>query len=377
MARLLNIMHLRASNFVGGPEKQILEHFGRIDKSRFRMVLGTYVNHAQEDQLGDEANRRGFNSIRLNAASPFNPSGILDLVKVIKLEDIDIICTHGYKPNVLGYLASKFCGIRTIAISRGWTWESPKIRFYEAIDRFFLRFVDHIVAVSAGQREKILVCGVAPEKVTVIHNAINIEECHAGTNNIKQELGLPEGSFLVVSAGRLSPEKNYAAMIEAAKIAVSHNSSLFFAIFGEGFLRADLEKKINDVGLKGRFFLPGFKTNIQAVLASMDIFMLPSFTEGLPNVALEAFANKKPIVATKVGGTPEVVQDGVSGFLTTPEQPELMAKHLLKLCGDDDLRRKMGEAGYSYIKEHFGFDAQTAEYEKLYSSLNNSRNSWL
>ncbi len=373
MAELIKVMHLRASNFVGGPEKQILEHFARVDSTRFKMILGTYVTEYQEDHLGNDAVERGFRCIRLTTTSPLNPAGILDLARVLKQENIDILCTHGYKPNVLGFFASRLAGIKTIAISRGWTWENPKIRVYEAIDRFFLKLVDHVVAVSAGQQEKIHVCGVRQEKISVIHNAINLEDSHVDSTDIKHELGLPEGSILVASAGRLSPEKNYATMIDAAKIATQQNPLLYFAIYGEGFLRTELEQRINVAGLGDRFFLPGFKKNIQAVFAGIDIFMLPSFTEGLPNVALEAFANKKPIVATAVGGTPEVVQNGVSGFLTRPDQPELMAQYILALADDHSLRQKMGEAGYNFIKEHFGFTHQTAQYEKLYEAVSERR----
>lgn len=369
VANPITVMHLRASNFVGGPEKQILEHFSRIDPQQFRVVLGSYVE-GNDDPLGDAAVTLGFQVVRIPSLSPLNPFSIYQLSSTLKQHNIELICTHGYKPNILGCLAAKAAGVPSIAISRGWTWENPKIRLYEKLDRLFLRFTDHIVAVSHGQKDKILTYGIRPDKVSVIHNAINLQNTATKPEPpLRQQLGLSNDALLIVSAGRLSPEKNYAAMIEAARQVCGRHPQAYFMVFGEGFLRPDLEQKIDASGLRGRFLLPGFRNDLQSLLPEIDIFMLPSFTEGLPNVALEAFANKKPIVASAVGGTPEVVENGVSGFLTTPEDVSTMVTSIQKLLDDPGLRNQMGTAGYHFVEDNFGFPAQTAAYEELYTRL--------
>lgn len=374
MSEPITVMHLRASNFVGGPEKQILEHFARLDPTRFLPILGTFAGSGLSDPLGEEAISRGFRTVRLPEMSPINPSAVLGLARTLRQNNIAILCTHGYKPNVLGFFAAKLCGIPTIAISRGWTWESRKIRFYEALDRRFLRYVDHVVAVSAGQQEKILSCGVPRDNISVIHNAINLEEIsHPPEQSLRQQLGLPDDALIVASAGRLSPEKNYGTMIDVARRVTALNNKVYFVIFGEGFLRPELEDRIESSGLTGHFLLPGFRTDLQSVLYDIDMFMLPSLTEGLPNVALEAFAVKKPIIATRVGGTPEVVQDRVSGFLTSPDNSSSMAESVLRLADDTALRGNMGLAGYCHVAEYFGFEAQTRKYEELYGAVYNRR----
>lgn len=369
VANPITIMHLRASNFVGGPEKQILEHFARLNPERFTPILGTFVE-GDSDPLGDAAVARGFQAVRMNAKSPLNPASIYHLSNTLKQHKVDILCTHGYKPNILGCLATSFTRIPNIAISRGWTWESPKIRFYEALDRLFLKFSDHVVAVSSGQQEKIRACGVNLDKISVIHNAINLNDAVKKTDSlIRKELGLPDDAIIIASAGRLSPEKNYTTMIDVACKVIAQNEKARFVIFGEGFLRPELEQKIEQAGLQDRFLLPGFRKDLQSVFSQIDIFMLPSLTEGLPNVALEAFANNKPIVATAVGGTPEVVKNGVSGFLTTPEDVSTMVTSIQKLLDDPELRHQMGTAGYHFVEDNFGFPAQTAAYEELYTRL--------
>lgn len=370
MPELITLMHLRISNFIGGPEKQILEHFMRLDPKRFRPLLCCFRENGQDDPLMGAAQELGITCRTIDTQSSFDLRSIGQLCRTLREEKVDILCSHGYKPNVLGRLATWRTGIPAIAISRGWTAENPKIRLYEMLDKVFLRLADHTVAVSHGQRNKILALGVKPERVSVIHNAINLAEIPAASEAfLRRQLGLPEDAVIVASAGRLSPEKNYAGMIAAAVQVAAQNNLVYFIIFGEGFLRSELEGTIAAAGLGGRFLLPGFRNDLQALLQEIDIFMLPSFTEGLPNVVLEAFAARKPVVATRVGGTPEVVQDGISGFLTKPDEHGLMAERLLALAENPSLRKKMGTAGYEYVSKEFGFEKQTENYEELYMRI--------
>lgn len=369
----LVVAHLIATNFFGGPEKQIVSHAHVLDKNRFRFVLISFVENGQPNELLDNARRVGLDVVELHTDKAFDPSAVFRLNRILADRHVNILCSHGYKANVIGRLATWIAGIPHLAVSRGWTAENRKIRFYEMLDRFFLRHANRVVAVSNGQRKKILKLGISPERVAVIHNAIDVSAVTVSEqkSSIRQELGIPQDAVLVVSAGRLSPEKNHAAMIETARAVCAARRDVYFAVFGEGFLRADLEARISRAGLKGRFFLPGFRRDILNLFREIDIFMLPSFTEGLPNVALEAFAVSKPIVATAVGGTPEVVQHGISGFLTNPEDIQTMTGHLLQLAESRELRSQMGEAGRRFVAEHFGFERQTKNYVELYEAVHN------
>lgn len=370
MTHPLVIAHLIATNFYGGPEKQIATHALRLDAERFRFTLFSFIEYERQNELVGIARSQGTSVVELHTGNPFNPRSIRQVADALKQHQVDLLCVHGYKANVIGRLASWLVGIPQISISRGWTAENPRIRFYEKLDRLFLRFTNHIVAVSHGQKKKILQLGISTEKISVIHNAINLENSVKPPEiGLRQQLGLPSDALVIASAGRLSPEKNYATMIEVARQICSSHPQAYFMVFGEGFLRPELAQKIESAGLQGRFLLPGFRKDLQSLLPEIDIFMLPSFTEGLPNVALEAFANKKPIVASAVGGTPEVVQHGVSGFLTTPEDVAGMVAGIQQLIADPGLRGKMGAAGYQYVAEYFDFAAQTAIYEKLYETV--------
>lgn len=371
MQKQLKLAHFLASNFFGGPEKQLLEHVLRLDRKGFSSCVISFDEGGRPNQLLDQTRAAGVAAMSIRAVNPFDLRMIIDLLSVIRQQKIDLLCVHGYKANVIGRIASWIAGIPLVAISRGWTGEAPKIKFFEWLDKQFLRFADHIVAVSHGQKEKVVQLGIPDQQVSVIHNCINVPVTGSahGELSIRRELGLPQDAVLVASAGRLSPEKNYSGMIEAAREVVASDSNIFFAIFGEGFLRDELERSIDAAGLSGRFLLPGFRTDLPAVLQEIDIFMLPSFTEGLPNVVLEAFVAGKPVVATRVGGTPEVVQHGISGFLTQPHETSAMAVYILQLARDPELRLKMASRGLEHVQQHFGFEQQTQSYESLYRKM--------
>ncbi len=365
------IAHLRATNFVGGPEKQILEHLGRMRGGPYRMALCTYDEAGGSSELHEAGRALGLACHRLPSRSGLDPRGVADLAALLRRLGAGLLVTHGYKPNILGRLASWKAGVPTVAVSRGWTGENRKIRFFEALDRLFLRLADRVVAVSDGQRDKIVASGVPARKVTVIHNAINLDEM-PGPDAAAPErgrLGIPGTALVVGTAGRLSPEKGHRDLVRAAAKVLRHGEDVHFVVWGEGALRAQIERDIRDHGLSGRFHLPGFRKDVRRHFHELDMFVLPSLTEGLSNVILEAFACAKPVVATAVGGNPEVVEDGISGLLTAAGDADALAGALLRLAAAADLRAAMGEAGRRRVAEHFDFDAQTRQYAALYRPL--------
>jgi glycosyltransferase involved in cell wall biosynthesis len=363
----LNIAHLIATNFFGGPEKQIIQHLMRIKQGKFAILLISFIERSMPNELLDAARKRKIPTRDLYTWNPFNPKVIFDLISILRREEIDILCTHGYKSDIIGRIASWILRIPQIVFSRGWTEENKKIKLFEGLDRWFIRFADHVVAVSEGQKEKLLKLQMIPERISVIHNGIDLDSIKIESkNSIRSEIGINGNSYLVVSAGRLSPEKNFGGLIEAAKIVTERNKDITFIVFGEGFLRKELEQKILDIGLKNKFLFPGFRKDFLSVLKEIDIFVLPSFTEGLPNVLLEAYALGKPVVATKVGGNPEIVLDGETGFLVSVQDTGKLAERILELAQEPNLRKEMGKKGCKYIKENFNFDIQTKKLKKLY-----------
>jgi glycosyltransferase involved in cell wall biosynthesis len=266
-----------------------------------------------------------------------------------------------------------------IAVSRGWTAATLKVRVYEMADRVSLHAMDRVVCVSAGQAAKVRRAGVPAYRVVVIHNAIRTDRFDNPNGESYREalrslFPEPPGR-LVCAAGRLSPEKGFDVLVEAAAILRQQRDGhkpldIGFVLFGDGPLRPDLCRQIAEKGLERRFILAGFRQDLDSFLPFFDLVVLPSFTEGLPNVALEAFASGVPVVATAVGGTPEVVEDGVSGFLVRPGDPPALASRILAAFQDEENRRQMGIRGRQRVRDHFTFEAQSQRYQHLFAQLN-------
>jgi len=337
----------------------------------------TYVSYPESGQCTPflaEARQRGFGSLPLAFDTPNMRDSLRELTQLLRSRAADILVTHTFKPNVLGRIAARRVGIPVVAVSRGWTWENLKVRVYESIDRVNLRFMDHVVAVSEGQAERVRKAGVPRTRTSVIRNAARLGAFAKPDDAYRARLrGLfPSGthiSGIVMAAGRLSPEKGFAVLLEAAVAVLRAEPTTGFVLFGEGGERAALEARIRELGLGNRFRMPGHTTDLDRYLPWADVVVLPSFTEGLPNVALEASAAGIPVVATAVGGTPEVIADGVSGYLVPSGNPDAIAGKLVTILRDESLRKRLGNAGRQRMASEFTFAAQAEKYVNLFESL--------
>jgi glycosyltransferase involved in cell wall biosynthesis len=367
----MRIVHLTASTFFGGPERQMLG-LARHLPADCRTSFVSFPEGGRCQEFLKHVRWNGFDGQSLRRDTPNLPGAALELSNYLNRFDADVLLCHGYKANIVGRIAARQNGIPAIAVSRGWTGENRKVRLYEALDRLHLRYMDRIVCVSQGQARKVRRAGAPPGKIVVIPNAARLGAFEAPDPEAREEL---ESLFdrncerIVVGAGRLSTEKGVAVLIDAAKRVIESDSGARFVVFGEGAQRPMLERMIGEADLEGLFVLPGFRGDLDRLLPCADLFVLPSFTEGLPNVILEAGAASVPVVATAVGGTPEVVADGRTGFLIPPDDAEIMAEKIVELLADDTRRKQMGEAGRRLVAKHFTFEAQAAAYMQLFAQL--------
>lgn len=367
----MNVVCLTSSTAFGGPERQMLG-LAQALPGRYRSLFLSFAEGGRSADFLGQARRQGFIAEALTHDTPHLFAATRELTAWLGNLEADVLLCQGYKADLIGRLAARRAGVPVVAVSRGWTRESLKVRLYEALDRLCLRWMDRVVAVSHGQAEKVIRAGVAPHKVMVIHNAICTGRfTHLDADGRQRLLRMFERPVnrVVVAAGRLSPEKGFAVLVEAAARVTAANPAVGFVLFGDGILRKDLENRIRNVGLVGSFTLAGFRDDLDRVLPFADLLVQSSYTEGLPNVVLEAFAAGVPVVATAVGGTPEVVEDGISGVLVQPGDPAVLADGILGVLGRDGQRREMGRRGRECVRQHFTFAAQAAAYQKLFAEL--------
>ncbi len=372
----MRLLHLTASTFFGGPERQMLG-LARAMPAHVHTSFASFPEGGRCRAFLDEVRAQGFAAAPVGADFPHVFAAVRELVARLRSEGCDVLFCHGYKAHILGRLAARRVGIPAVAVSRGWTGETGRVKFYEWLDRRHLRFMDHVVCVSDGQAEKVRKwCRVPPHRLSVIRNSARLTAFENRDPAARDRLlsFLPAGiSQVVLAAGRLSPEKGFGVLVEAAASVCRVNPAAGVVLFGEGGLRTDLERRVARLGLTGRFVMPGFRTDLDSLIGAADVVAVPSFTEGLPNVVLEASAAGVPVVATAVGGTPEAVVDGRSGFLVPAGRPELLAARLIELLRDPSLRSGFGAAGQAHMRDHFTFQAQAAAYLRLIEALGAAR----
>jgi glycosyltransferase involved in cell wall biosynthesis len=246
------------------------------------------------------------------------------------------------------------------------------VRVNELLDRLVLHGMDRVVCVSEGQAAKVRRAGVAPGRVVVIRNAVGRESFQDADPSYRQEmlsLFAQPPRLLVGGAGRFSPEKGFDQLIAAARGVLEKHPAAGFILFGDGPLREALARQVAKGGLGGRFVFAGFRGDLEKYLPNLDVFVQPSFTEGLPVAVLEAAAAGLPVVATAVGGTPEVVADGQTGFLVPPGRPAALTAKLETLLGDAELRTRMGKHGRRLVEAGFTFAAQSVQYQRLFADM--------
>jgi glycosyltransferase involved in cell wall biosynthesis len=232
--------------------------------------------------------------------------------------------------------------------------------------------MDRVVCVSEGQAEKVRRAGVRVDRVTVIRNAVRAERFDRVDPADRQvlEAMFPQAPDRIVgSAGRLSPEKGFGVLVQAAAIVIRSDPGAGFIHFGDGPLRNSIRQRIAELGLEQRFILAGLRDDLDRFIPHWDLCVLPSFTEGLPTVVLESYAAGVPVVATAVGGTPEAVADGVDGYLVPPGDPAALAARILDALKSADERKTMGRVGRERIRAEFTFDVQASRFQAVCDAL--------
>jgi glycosyltransferase involved in cell wall biosynthesis len=367
----MNVVHLTASTFFGGPERQMLG-LAHALPPEFRSAFLSFREGDRCRAFLRETHRAGFEAVALTNDTPRLWAAVREIADHLTRLRPDVLLCHGYKAGVLGRLAARRRGVVVVAVSRGWTRESAKVRFYEMLDRVNLRWMDRVVCVSEAQAVKVRRAGVRSERVRVIHNAVDPERFLDPDPHYRDKMlrnFRRPMKRLVGAAGRLSPEKGFSVLVAAAERVVRRDPSVGFVLFGEGKCRDALREQIKAAGLTGSFVLSGFRPDLDRFVPLLDLLVLPSFTEGLPNVVLEAFAAGIPVVASAVGGTPELVADGASGFLVPPGDPDALADRIREALASEDRLRDMGLHGRQQVVEQFTFAAQARKYQDLFKEL--------
>lgn len=293
-----------------------------------------------------------------------------------KKRHFDLIHAHVFGGALAGVMAGKALHLPVVTTVHGlyskiWKEIAEKGSFFsKQAERYIIRLPhDKLIAVSQMTARQIRELGVPLKKIEVIPNGVNLEKFNPKVQSAKKQLGIKE-DYVVAFFGRLWKVKGIEYLVKAIPSVVEKIPNVKFIIVGEGPQKESLVKLVKDLDISGHvmFHAPIDYSKMPAYIRASDCVVLPSLMEGLPVTALEAMACGVPVVATKVGGTPEVVKDGKNGFLLEPGRPKLIAEKLIKLLRNKKLRRRMGAAGRKFVEKYdWGIIAErTFEvYQKL------------
>ena len=367
----MRVVHLMASPFYGGPERQMLG-LARHLPSDVESIFLSFAERGLAQAFLDEARRHGYEGKSLDYNTPRYFGCVREVAGELRRLQADLLCCSGYKPDLVGWRAARRAGIRVVSISHGWTSATWKVRCYERLDKIVLPWLDAVVCVSKAQADKVRGAGVPEVKIAVIQNAVGAEAFVEPNADHRQEMAgwfAQPPRWLIGAAGRFSPEKGFAVFVEAAALVVPQRPEAGFALFGDGPLRADLERLIAQRGLQGKFVLGGFRNDLSQFLPNLDVAVMSSHTEGLPVILLEAGAAGVPTVATAVGGIPEVLEDGRNGYLVPSGDAPALAQRIVSLLDNESVRLALGRAARDRIRNEFSFTAMSQKYHKLFKEL--------
>jgi glycosyltransferase involved in cell wall biosynthesis len=367
------IFYLLDSLSVGGTETQAVELACRLSVRGHRITLGCLRAHGP---LLEKLN--GFDV----KVREFHPQGGIDsfggiyqllrLSAYLRRERFDVVHTHDLWSNLLGIPAAWLARVPARVSSRR---DLSHFDWYQSSRRKWVRTIQnlsHLVLTNASAIRDSLIAeeGFNPTKVRVIHNGIDIQRFGRQGADRKQLFPDESGGKLVVLVGNMhSDVKGHDCLIESARFVVQEFPAARFVLPGDGERRPGFERQAAKLGLEHNFLFLGQRGDIPEILACCDIAVLPSKAEGLSNAILEYMAAGLPTIASRVGGSPELIRDGETGLLVPPCDPHALAEALLRLLRNPGVAYRLAKKGHEFVSQNFSFERLVEEVEDLYSEL--------
>jgi glycosyltransferase involved in cell wall biosynthesis len=365
------ILHLRTvSGRGGGPEKTILNS-PRFLQHQYQMRLA-YIRPSQDAEynMPERARNMGVDLADIPECSGVDFRTLWRLAREIKAFCPDLLHAHDYKTNILSVLLGRWYGVPVVTTMHGYVTRGGRLELYYRLDRWALRRMDHVIAVSEDLQKMALDLGVPPARCSFVPNAIDAEQ-FARRHSVaaaKQQQDLYPGRPLIGAVGRLAPEKGFDLLIRAVDQLLRTGLDLELRIVGEGEERPRLEALIRELDRADRIRLLGYRSDVRDFLETLDILALSSLREGLPNAVLEAMAMEVPVVATRVSGVPGLIDHGMNGLLIEPGSLPELTQGLARLVGDSGLRDRLRRAGRATVESRYDFVVRMNRVRAIYDS---------
>jgi glycosyltransferase involved in cell wall biosynthesis len=377
---MIRILHIHTLPIISGSGINTFLSMHGMDKTLYQVELacapgGRLISLVQENHM----EVRTFKNL-VQPLHPFKDTlALLDLAVFLRRNPYHIVHTHNSKAGFLGRLAAKLAGVPVIIHTvHGFAFhdEEPLWRqmLFRNLERLGSRWSDKMIFISQPLIDWALKDHiVGEEKITKIYSGIQLDKFQPVKSEEKERIrskwALEKEEAVVGIVSKLWEGKGHSVLIEAFKLLKKKIKNAKLVIVGEGYLYDELFRRVNNNGLRESVLFTGFQMDVSEIIATFDVAVLPSFFEGMGRVILEAMAMEKPVVASRVGGIPDLIDQGINGLLVRPGDVKELADTLEKVLSDNKLARKLGREGRKRIQDQFSADVMVRSIEKLYREL--------
>lgn len=365
----IRVLHLRDSPWVDGPGRTILETACHVDKRRVEFHIGALVpSHLKEHPLVDAARERGVSVIQLQDPGGLGGEMIDRILSFIDEHQINVIHSSEFRTRLIAHRCRMKRPVRLVTTAHGWIANTSKRRFIRFLDKGMLRLSDAVVMVSRATRQKVPAWWVPESRTHTLHNALVLSRYGRDIVERPRRRVDPAGRVVLLNVGRLSPEKGQDMLIRAVHKLSGKWPGLLLRIAGVGPLESSLRELAVSLGIPDRVEFVGYVADMPPLYYDCDMVVQSSYTEGLPNVILEAAYLRVPILATAVGGTDEVVEHGRTAWLIRPDFDDLVAG-LERFLNDPKSFERMAELAHVDAATNYSFDARTTRMTAIYERV--------
>ena len=372
--RRIKVLHLTSTRYgIGGVEKLLLDMSDKYDSAKFEVSYCNLFCDAQGKGVFPTALRnRGLKFFQINGNTWRDvPSMSIELLRLLKSQRFDIVHLHMLQATIVGGFATKFARGSRVVVTKHYTDDMLKqSSVVKRLDNLFTKRANRIAAISNNVKRDMVDLGIPEAKIKVIYNGTDIRKFDARAQEKSTfTVGKEADPFLIGTVGSLTERKGHRYLLEAMPAILKKNSNVHLIVIGEGPEKEMLEKLRGELRLESAITMLGFQENVAPILKQMDVYVHPSVHEPFGIAVLEAMAAAKCVVATAVGGVPEIVSPGVTGYLVRAESSRELSSAISATLEERENTLKMGENGRSRVSEMFDIDVTVRGYESLYQEI--------
>ncbi len=357
---------------IGGPGRGLFQLLsGLKEKGTNYLVCNFRYRVSKGSEFVNEAKEQEINLTQIDQRFRLDPTPIWQVIKIAREGKYNLIQSHGYKSHFISAIVAPVLGLPWIAFAHGWTTEDTKVKFYHSLDRLLLRYATIVVAVSPQLKKVFDKLRGTKKQTLLLLNAIdqNAIPRKLGGQAIRSKLCLNEDSILLGCFGRLSFEKGQDILIKAfAKIHLEH-PAVRIVFLGDGPNFNALSALAGELGIADKVDFVSHERNIGDYYEAIDLLVLPSRSEGLPNVVLEAMSFSVPVVASEVGAVSEIINNGLNGWLIPPNDVDALSNQLHQVLSNKPQLRIIGEVACLSLQPKFCPIARTQKILDLYEQI--------